>query len=116
LKEYFEVVVIGGRRDQASRFRDKFHQHNCFGEDNKSGAQATSGPFAKPGFVYKVTKVHRVLGEGNFVLVVNEGIFDDKPSIFYDFYRVENAMIVEHWDVIEEIPPVDQWKNKNGKV
>jgi len=39
---------------------------------------------------------------------VNEGIFDDKPSIFYDFYRVENAMIVEHWDVIEEIPPVDQ--------
>jgi len=116
LKEYFEVVVIGGHRDQASRFRDKFHQHNCFGEDNKSGAQATSGPFAKPGFVYKVTKVHRVLGEGNFVLVVNEGIFDDKPSIFYDFYRVENAMIVEHWDVIEEIPPVDQWKNKNGKV
>src|SRR3989441_9222123 len=32
LKEYFEVVVIGGHRDRASRFRDKFHQHNCFGE------------------------------------------------------------------------------------
>ena len=28
----------------------------------------------------------------------------------------ENDMIVEHWDVIEEIPPIDQWKNKNGKV
>jgi predicted SnoaL-like aldol condensation-catalyzing enzyme len=115
LKEYFEVVVIGGHRDQASRFRGNFHQHNCFGEDNKSGAQATSGPFAKPGFVYKVNTVHRILGEGNFVLVVNEGIFDSKPAMFYDFYRVANNMIVEHWDVIEAIPPVDQWKNKNGK-
>jgi predicted SnoaL-like aldol condensation-catalyzing enzyme len=115
LKEYFEVVVIGGHRDQASRFRGSFHQHNCFGEDNKSGAQATSGPFAKPGFVYKVNTVHRILGEGNLVLVVNEGLFDNKASVFYDFYRVENNMIVEHWDVIEEIPPMDQWKNRNGK-
>jgi predicted SnoaL-like aldol condensation-catalyzing enzyme len=115
LREYFAVVVMGGHRDQASRFRDTFHQHNCFGEDNKSGAQATSGPFAKPGFVYKVTQVHRILGEGNFVLVVNEGLFDNKPSIFYDLYRVENNMIVEHWDVIEGIPPTDQWKNTNGK-
>jgi predicted SnoaL-like aldol condensation-catalyzing enzyme len=116
LKDYFETVVIGGHRDQASRFRDKFHQHNCFGEDDKSGAQAGSGPFAKPGFVYKVSKVHMIVGEGNFVLVVNEGLFDNKPSIFYDFYRVENNMIVEHWDVIEEMLPIDQWKNKNGKV
>jgi predicted SnoaL-like aldol condensation-catalyzing enzyme len=116
LREYFELVVIGGHRDQASRFRDNFHQHNCFGEDNKSGAQVTSGPFAKPGFVYKVNTVHRILGEGNFVLVVNEGLFDNKPSIFYDFYRVENNRIVEHWDVIEEIPPAAQRKNTNGKL
>jgi predicted SnoaL-like aldol condensation-catalyzing enzyme len=62
-----------------------------------------------------VNTVHRILGEGNFVLVVNEGLFDSKPAMFYDFYRVANNMIVEHWDVIEAIPPVDQWKNKNGK-
>jgi len=63
-----------------------------------------------------VTKVDRIVGEGNVILVVNEGLFDNKPSIFYDFYRVENNMMVEHWDVIEEIPPMDQWKNRNGKV
>ncbi len=63
-----------------------------------------------------MTKVDRIVGEGNVILVVNEGLFDNKPSIFYDFYRVENNMMVEHWDVIEEIPPMDQWKNRNGKV
>jgi predicted SnoaL-like aldol condensation-catalyzing enzyme len=115
LRDYLDVVVIGGHREHADRYRKAFHQHNCFGEDNKSGGQATSGPFAKPGFVCRVDKVHAVLGEGNFVLVVNEGVIDDKPSIFYDLYRVERHLIVEHCDVIEPIPPKDQWKNPNGK-
>jgi predicted SnoaL-like aldol condensation-catalyzing enzyme len=81
-KEYFEVVVIGGNRDRAVDYRDQFHQHNCYGEDNKSGLQTKQGPFAKPGFVYKVEKVHMVLGEGSSVLVVNEGLFDNTPTSF----------------------------------
>jgi predicted SnoaL-like aldol condensation-catalyzing enzyme len=113
--EYFEVVVIGGKRDQALKYRDQFHQHNCYGEDNKSGAQTQRGPFAKPGFVYKVDKVHRVLGEGSSVLVVNEGLFDNQPTGFYDFYRVVDGKMVEHWDVLETLLPRAQWKNANGK-
>jgi predicted SnoaL-like aldol condensation-catalyzing enzyme len=35
--------------------------------------------------------------------------------MFYDFYRVDRNLIAEHWDVIESIPPKDQWKNGNGK-
>jgi predicted SnoaL-like aldol condensation-catalyzing enzyme len=114
-REYFEVVVIGGKRDQALKYRDQFHQHNCYGEDNKSGAQTQQGPFAKPGFVYRVDKVHRVLGEGTFVLVVNEGVFDNEPTSFYDFYRVVDGKMVEHWDVLEALLPSAQWKNSNGK-
>lgn len=111
LKEYFEKVVIGGHRELAPNFRGQFHQHNPLGEDNKSGAQAASGPFAKPGFVYRVDRVHMILGEGNFVLVVNEGLFDNKPASFYDFYRVENDKIAEHWDVIRQF-----LRKKGGKT
>jgi predicted SnoaL-like aldol condensation-catalyzing enzyme len=117
MKSYFDDVVLGGQRDKVAQYRsvDSFHQHNCDGEDNKSGFQTKTGIFAKPGFVFKYTKVHKILGQGNFVLVMSEGLFDAKPTAFYDLYRIENGKQVEHWDVLETIPPADQWKNGNGK-
>ena len=33
-----------------------------------------------------------------------------------DLFRLENGKIVEHWDVIEPIPPASEWKNTNGNV
>jgi len=60
-------------------------------------------------------KIHRALGEGNFVLVASEGTLGDRPTFFYDLFRVENGKITEHWDVIESLIPKEQWKNTNGK-
>ena len=70
---------------------------------------------AKAGVTMKYTKIHKVLGEGNFVLVSSEGEFAGKPSAFYDLFRVANGKIAEHWDTIETIPPRAEWKNANGK-
>jgi len=70
---------------------------------------------AKAGVTMKYDRVHRVLGEGNFVLVVSEGKLADKHTSFYDLFRLENGKIAEHWDTIETIPPKEQWKNNNGK-
>ena len=61
------------------------------------------------------TQVRRVLGEGNFVLTMSEGTRDGKAAAFYDLWRVAGGKIAEHWDVVETIPPRDEWKNKNGK-
>jgi predicted SnoaL-like aldol condensation-catalyzing enzyme len=117
VKSYWETVVLGGQGSRVAEFRsmDDFRQHSCDGEDNKSGFQMKTGPFAKPGFVFKIEKVHKILGEGNFVLVMSEGLFDTKPTAFYDLYRVENGKMVEHWDVLESMPAADQSRNKNGK-
>jgi hypothetical protein len=54
--------------------------------------QNKSGIFAKRGFVFKYTKIYKVLGQGDFVLVMSEGHFDAKPTSFYDLYRIENGM------------------------
>ena len=70
---------------------------------------------ATQGLAVKYTKVHKILGEGNFVLVVSEGNFGDKPSAYYDLYRIQNGKIAEHWDTIQAIPPREEWKNPNGK-
>lgn len=59
--------------------------------------------------------IHRVLAEGNFVLVVSEGFKNQVHTSFYDLYRVENGLLVEHWNTVEAVPPKSQWKNQNGK-
>ena len=36
-------------------------------------------------------------------------------SAYYDLFRLEDGKIVEHWDVVQTIPPVEDWANSNGK-
>ena len=118
MRGYFRDVVFSGQRDKVAQYKslDHFHQHNCDGEDNKSGFQTKTGVFAKAGFVFKYDKLFKVLGQGNFVLMMSEGLFDGKHTAFYDLYRLEEGKQVEHWDVLETTPPPAEWKNCNGKL
>jgi predicted SnoaL-like aldol condensation-catalyzing enzyme len=50
--------------------------------------------------------VHRILGEGNFVLAQSEGKWNGKTQAFYDLFPIENGKIVEHWDIIQEVPAI----------
>jgi len=66
---------------------------------------------AKAGVDVKYDRIHKVLGEGNFVLVVSQS----NSTAFYDLFRVQNGKVAEHWDVVEPVPPRSEWKNGNGK-
>ncbi|WP_299680860.1 nuclear transport factor 2 family protein [uncultured Dokdonia sp.] len=94
---------------------DNYIQHNPHIGDQLSGLVQAIEAWNKQGIILKYNKIHKVLGEGNFVLVISEGTLAGKHSSFYDLFRVENGKIAEHWDTIEEIPSKDQWKNNNGK-
>ncbi|WP_410567312.1 hypothetical protein [Amycolatopsis sp. cmx-4-61] len=79
-------------------------------------------PAAEPGRPWwfsaadlEYTTLHRVLGEGDFGLTMAEGHLAGEHTAFYDLFRVENGLIAEHWDVLERIPPREQWRNDNGK-
>jgi predicted SnoaL-like aldol condensation-catalyzing enzyme len=59
---------------------------------------------------------HKILGQGNFVLVMSEGKFGKGDHVaYFDLFRLENNQVVEHWYVIQTIPPKSEWKNNNGK-
>lgn len=96
---------------------DHYNQHNPYFPD---GVETVVKAFtamraqAKPG-QFGYTKIHRVLGEGNFVLAMSEGNMNGQPFAFYDMFRVEKGKVVEHWDVVAPIPPRSAWKNANGK-
>ncbi len=111
-----EILVEGKMESLASYFDgDNYIQHNPMVPDQLSGLGKTLEALAKQGIVMKYDKIHRVLGEGNFVLVVSEGHFGPDHDSFYDLFRIENGKIAEHWDVIEKMLPKEEWKNENGK-
>jgi predicted SnoaL-like aldol condensation-catalyzing enzyme len=60
-------------------------------------------------------KNHRLLADGNFVLSVSEGENESAHSSFYDLFRLDKGLIVEHWDTLEKVPPSETWQNDNGK-
>src|SRR6267143_4747943 len=109
--------LLHGRRDKFASYFDgnNYIQHSPLVADNLTGLFAGLQALAKRGLAVKYERVHEVLGEGNFVLVVVEGSFGVRPSSYYDFYRIQSGKIAEHWDTIEPIPPRAQWKNSNGK-
>jgi predicted SnoaL-like aldol condensation-catalyzing enzyme len=94
---------------------DNYIQHNPWFPDQLSGTVLGLREWAKQGITLKYDKVHMVLGEGNFALVISECHFKGAHSAFYDLYRIEQGKIAEHWDTIETIPEKSTWKNQNGK-
>lgn len=117
VRNFVDDILVNGRMEKLARYfdGDNYIQHNPNIPDQLSGLGATLEALGKQGIFLKYDKIHRVLGEGNFVLVVSEGHFGKDYNAFYDLFRVENGKIAEHWDVIEPIPAKENWKNDNGK-
>ncbi|REG96064.1 nuclear transport factor 2 family protein [Flavobacterium aquicola] len=117
VRNFVDDILVNGKMEKLAGYfnGDNYIQHNPNIPDQLSGLGATLGELAKQGIFLKYDKIHRVLGEGNFVLVVSEGHFGKNHNSFYDLFRVENGKIAEHWDVIEPITPKENWKNNNGK-
>lgn len=117
VQQFVNDILVNGKMDKLTGYfnGDDYIQHNPQIPDQLSGLGKTLGELAKQGITLKYDKIHKVLGEGNFVLVVSEGNFGKQYNAFYDLFRVENGKIAEHWDVIEPIPAKENWKNNNGK-
>jgi predicted SnoaL-like aldol condensation-catalyzing enzyme len=114
---FVDDILVHGRLDRLAGYfdGDQYVQHNPQIADGLSGLGRALDAMAKQGVTMRYARVHRVLGEGDFVLAMSEGEFAGQPVAFYDLFRVAAGTIAEHWDVIEPIPPRDQWKNSNGK-
>ena len=114
---FIDDILVNGRMDRIGHYisGDNYRQHNPQIADGLSGLGSALDAMAKAGVAMSYTKVHKVLGEGNFVLTISEGQFAGKSTAFYDLFRVDAGKIVEHWDTIETIPQVAERKNENGK-
>ena len=113
---FMEEVIVQGRTEQRAGYYDGDHylQHSPLFGDGVSGLGRGLDTLAAQGITASFDRVHRVLGEGNFVLVVSEGVLSGQPTAI-SLFRVEHGKIAEHWDTVATIPPRAEWKNRNGK-
>lgn len=117
VRNFVDDILVNGRMEKLAGYfdGDNYIQHNPLIPDQLSGLGAKLAEWGEQGITMKYDVIHKVLGEGNFVLVVSEGHLGGSHNSFYDLFRVENGKIAEHWDVIEPIAARETWQNENGK-
>ena len=113
--DFVRTVLKDGQMDRITDFisAETYIQHNSGVADGLEGLQAAIDEMAERGLAMTYSATHMVVAEGNFVFTASEGSFAGKHSAFFDLFRVEEGKIVEHWDVIAEIPT--ESANDNGK-
>jgi predicted SnoaL-like aldol condensation-catalyzing enzyme len=101
----FDALINGSAEEAGQAFQANFkvdyHQHN---PDAGDGIQGFMEATESGKLDFEFQKHHKVLGEGNFVLSISEGVHRSKRAVFYDLLRFEDGKIAEHWDVIQDIP------------
>ena len=89
----------------ADHFGDRYVQHN---------PQAADGPDAFIGFVHWLRSeypdleldIKRVVAEGDLVVTHSHLVLQpgQPGQALADFFRLEDGKVVEHWDVIQDVP------------
>ena len=117
VEDFLYDVMQGNNLDKTPDYfdGDTYIQHNTGIADGVSGLNEALAALAEQNIQMIYTTTHQVLAQGNFVLAVSEGTFGDKPTAYYDLWRIENGKIAEHWDVMETIADKSTWQNQNGK-
>lgn len=82
---------------------DEYIQHNpAAGNGREDAIALIEGLSAAPGFN---PAVKRMVAEGDLVAVHMHVQFEAQPGLaVMDMFRLADGKIVEHWDVIQEVP------------
>jgi predicted SnoaL-like aldol condensation-catalyzing enzyme len=105
---YEQAFVKGDARAAILKYISPttYIQHNPTVPDGREAVLA-----ALPGWIDKTgirAEVKRVIAEGNLVVVHARWAVPGKAEVpalaVMDIFRVQDGLIVEHWDVLQEVP------------
>lgn len=91
----------------------RYRQHNPLVADGPEGLKAFVD-FLKTNYPDAKSEVKRVFADGDHVIlhVHSVRIPNTRGRAIIELFQLENGKIVEHWDVIQEIPETSA--NPNG--
>ncbi len=89
----------------AKYFGTRYIQHNPSAPDGIEGFKRLVA-FLKEKFPNSHSEIKRVIAEGDFVVLHVHSVREpgQRGRAIVDMFRLENGKIVEHWDVVQDIP------------
>ncbi len=114
--QFCQDVLVDGKLDTLSRYisEHQYDQHSPFIEDGLASLYEYLKTNAEQNHPVKYNRVHRIIGQGNFVVALSHVLHSGEQWCVFDLFRIKEGKIVEHWDVQEKILPKQQWGN-SGK-
>jgi predicted SnoaL-like aldol condensation-catalyzing enzyme len=105
VEDFATTVLIGGQFDRITDYisTETYIQHNPGIADGLTGMAVAMDALAAQGQTVRYDRLHLTVAEGDFVLMLLEGVFGG-PAAYFDLFRIERGRIVEHWDVIQTVP------------
>ena len=97
----------------AKHFGPRYIQHNPGAPDGIEGFKAFIA-MRKEKFPNAKSEIKRAFAEGDYVILHVHSVREKgaRGRAIVDIFRLENGKIVEHWDVVQEIP--EKAANTNG--
>lgn len=116
VSEFLNDVLKNGNYDKLPDYvsTEMYIQHNPQMGDDLSGLGTFVESLSQQGVTMTYQEIYKVVGCGNFVAALSKVNLGRADMAVIDLFRVDNGRIVEHWDVMEEIPPQETWVN-SGK-
>ncbi len=114
IQAFCDDILIGGQFDRVTEFisTEQYDQHNPAVGDGIDGFGAYAASLAEQGRSMIYWKVHKLIGQGNFVVAMSHMQMGDNHYCVFDIFRLKDGLIVEHWDVTEQILAPEQWNNQ----
>ena len=104
--DFYEKGLNQKDYDAAARhFGPRYVQHNPGAANGPEGFKRLVG-FLKEKFPNSHSEIKRVIAEGDLVVlhVHSKRSPEDRGRAIVDIFKVEDGKIVEHWDVIQDVP------------
>jgi len=105
IQRFLDEVLIGGGQNFTDFISaETYIQHNPLVGDGLEGFGAFVAELAAEGksMVYKY--IYKVLAQGNFAVSYSLAQIGDDDFAVFDLFRLEDGLIVEHWDTMEVLP------------
>lgn len=108
-----DVMMAGGSPQRVNEYisSETYIQHNAAVRDGLENFKPLLLADDRQLFYDEIVLT---VGQGNFVATLSKARWQGNPYAQVDIFRLENGLIVEHWDNAEPVPPRSEWVN-SGK-